>query len=190
MDPRRAAKVGAREVDLVERGEDLSGVQVARSAGDHGVHQALGVPAEPVRVVLRLHVPGDDRHAQRGFQLLYRALEQQRLPRSRGGHQVEGRHPVLRQPAAHLRQLHQKRVRQHGGAFLALAAPGRVLPDAREAQAAAHLLVDDASDPIERCADVDLGRWMKGSYRIPGPPADPGEEAGEAAGEGGEDGTN
>jgi hypothetical protein len=24
-----------------------------------------------------------------------------------------------------------------------------------------------------RCADVDLGRWLKGGYAIPGPPADP-----------------
>jgi uncharacterized protein len=28
-----------------------------------------------------------------------------------------------------------------------------------------------------RCADIDLGRWLKGSYAIPGPPA---EEAGES----------
>lgn len=28
-----------------------------------------------------------------------------------------------------------------------------------------------------RCADVDLGRWFTGAYRVPGPPADsPGEE--------------
>ena len=33
----------------------------------------------------------------------------------------------------------------------------------------------------ERCADVDLGRWLKGSYRIPGSPADPDEPAEEAA---------
>ena len=25
----------------------------------------------------------------------------------------------------------------------------------------------------KRCADVDLGRWLKGGYAIPGPPADP-----------------
>ncbi|HET7085151.1 MAG TPA: DNA gyrase inhibitor YacG [Rhizomicrobium sp.] len=25
----------------------------------------------------------------------------------------------------------------------------------------------------KRCADVDLGRWFKGGYAIPGPPADP-----------------
>jgi endogenous inhibitor of DNA gyrase (YacG/DUF329 family) len=24
-----------------------------------------------------------------------------------------------------------------------------------------------------RCADIDLGRWFKGGYAIPGPPADP-----------------
>lgn len=25
----------------------------------------------------------------------------------------------------------------------------------------------------KRCADIDLGRWFKGSYSIPGPPAGP-----------------
>ena len=25
----------------------------------------------------------------------------------------------------------------------------------------------------KRCADIDLGRWLKGGYAIPGPPADP-----------------
>jgi endogenous inhibitor of DNA gyrase (YacG/DUF329 family) len=25
----------------------------------------------------------------------------------------------------------------------------------------------------KRCADIDLGRWFKGSYAIPGAPADP-----------------
>ena len=25
----------------------------------------------------------------------------------------------------------------------------------------------------KRCADVDLGRWLKGGYAIPGAPADP-----------------
>jgi hypothetical protein len=24
-----------------------------------------------------------------------------------------------------------------------------------------------------RCADIDLGRWLKGGYAIPGAPADP-----------------
>ena len=24
-----------------------------------------------------------------------------------------------------------------------------------------------------RCADIDLGRWLKGGYAIPGPPAGP-----------------
>jgi endogenous inhibitor of DNA gyrase (YacG/DUF329 family) len=24
----------------------------------------------------------------------------------------------------------------------------------------------------KRCAEIDLGRWFKGSYAIPGPPAD------------------
>ncbi|MEO0881748.1 MAG: DNA gyrase inhibitor YacG [Pseudomonadota bacterium] len=28
-----------------------------------------------------------------------------------------------------------------------------------------------------RCADVDLSRWLKGSYAIPGRPADQAEEA-------------
>ena len=26
-----------------------------------------------------------------------------------------------------------------------------------------------------RCADVDLGHWLTGQYRVPGPPTDPGE---------------
>ena len=25
----------------------------------------------------------------------------------------------------------------------------------------------------KRCADIDLGRWLKGGYAIPGSPADP-----------------
>lgn len=25
----------------------------------------------------------------------------------------------------------------------------------------------------KRCADIDLGKWLKGSYAIPGPPASP-----------------
>ncbi len=29
-----------------------------------------------------------------------------------------------------------------------------------------------------RCADADLGRWLTGQYRVPGPPADPDDEAG------------
>lgn len=29
-----------------------------------------------------------------------------------------------------------------------------------------------------RCADVDLSRWLKGSYAIPGAPADEGDEIG------------
>ena len=34
-----------------------------------------------------------------------------------------------------------------------------------------------------RCADIDLGRWLKGAYRIPGeePPGESGEEDGERA---------
>ena len=27
-----------------------------------------------------------------------------------------------------------------------------------------------------RCADVDLGRWLTGQYRIPGPPAEQDED--------------
>jgi endogenous inhibitor of DNA gyrase (YacG/DUF329 family) len=27
-----------------------------------------------------------------------------------------------------------------------------------------------------RCAEVDLGRWLTGQYRIPGPPVEPGDE--------------
>ena len=27
-----------------------------------------------------------------------------------------------------------------------------------------------------RCADVDLGRWLTGQYRIPGPDAEPDED--------------
>ncbi len=29
-----------------------------------------------------------------------------------------------------------------------------------------------------RCADADLGRWLTGQYRVPGPPADPDDPAG------------
>ncbi len=29
-----------------------------------------------------------------------------------------------------------------------------------------------------RCADADLGRWLTGQYRVPGPPADPDDGAG------------
>lgn len=34
---------------------------------------------------------------------------------------------------------------------------------------------DDRVKPFcsKRCADIDLGRWLKGGYAIPGPPADP-----------------
>lgn len=28
-----------------------------------------------------------------------------------------------------------------------------------------------------RCADVDLGRWLGGHYRLPGPPADDDSDA-------------
>ena len=30
-----------------------------------------------------------------------------------------------------------------------------------------------------RCADVDLARWLKGTYAIPGEPADPDEVSGQ-----------
>ena len=33
----------------------------------------------------------------------------------------------------------------------------------------------------KRCADVDLGRWLRGDYAVPGDPADP---AAPAAGDG------
>ena len=38
----------------------------------------------------------------------------------------------------------------------------------------------------KRCADVDLSRWLKGSYAIPGRPADQADEA--APGEPSDDG--
>lgn len=48
-----------------------------------------------------------------------------------------------------------------------------------------------ASRPFcsKRCADLDLGRWLRGAYRIPSEePPDGGEETGrEAGGAGGED---
>ncbi len=48
-----------------------------------------------------------------------------------------------------------------------------------------------ASRPFcsKRCADLDLGRWLRGAYRIPSEePPDGGEETGrEAGGDGGED---
>ena len=39
-------------------------------------------------------------------------------------------------------------------------------------------LVDPEFKPFcsKRCADVDLSRWLKGSYAIPGRPADQAEE--------------
>lgn len=39
--------------------------------------------------------------------------------------------------------------------------------------------VDPAMRPFcsRRCADVDLARWLRGDYRLPGEPADPGTEA-------------
>lgn len=38
---------------------------------------------------------------------------------------------------------------------------------------------DPAYKPFcsKRCADVDLSRWLKGAYAIPGRPADQAEEA-------------
>jgi len=48
-----------------------------------------------------------------------------------------------------------------------------------------------ASRPFcsKRCADLDLGRWLRGAYRIPSEePPDGGEETGREAGDdGGED---
>jgi uncharacterized protein len=36
----------------------------------------------------------------------------------------------------------------------------------------------EATQPFcsRRCADVDLGRWLTGQYRIPGPDAEPDED--------------
>ncbi|MBO1361387.1 DNA gyrase inhibitor YacG [Acetobacter sacchari] len=34
----------------------------------------------------------------------------------------------------------------------------------------------------KRCADVDLGRWFSGDYRVPGPPADDDESDSSIAG--------
>lgn len=47
----------------------------------------------------------------------------------------------------------------------------------------------------KRCADVDLGRWLGGTYRIPGEPAEPEDMAaalrdGSAEGEGAEGSDN
>lgn len=28
----------------------------------------------------------------------------------------------------------------------------------------------------KRCADVDLARWLRGDYAVPGDPADPGDD--------------
>jgi endogenous inhibitor of DNA gyrase (YacG/DUF329 family) len=38
----------------------------------------------------------------------------------------------------------------------------------------------------KRCADIDLGRWLKGGYAIPGPPAGP--EVPDSEGENGSEG--
>ena len=48
--------------------------------------------------------------------------------------------------------------------------------------------VTEASKPFcsKRCADIDLGRWLKGGYAIPGPPVGP--QAPEAQGENDPDG--
>lgn len=41
-----------------------------------------------------------------------------------------------------------------------------------------------------RCADVDLGRWLGGHYRLPGPPADEGDAPPrDGPGDGPEDGS-
>ena len=63
--------------------------------------------------------------------------------------------------------------------------PGRVVPCARRGGKCPVCGQPSAANyrPFcsERCADVDLGRWLKGSYRIPGPPApeDQPEDAGD-----------
>lgn len=38
----------------------------------------------------------------------------------------------------------------------------------------------------KRCADIDLGRWLKGAYVIPGPPLD--DVASDEEGRGGKNG--
>jgi hypothetical protein len=44
-------------------------------------------------------------------------------------------------------------------------------------------LTDAAYAPFcsKRCADVDLSRWLKGGYAIPGKPAEEEDETGPAA---------
>jgi hypothetical protein len=41
-----------------------------------------------------------------------------------------------------------------------------------------HKTTDPAYRPFcsRRCADIDLGRWLTGSYAIPGPPDEAEEE--------------
>lgn len=38
-----------------------------------------------------------------------------------------------------------------------------------------HEVADPETAPFcsARCRDIDLGRWLKGSYRLPGPPTTP-----------------
>lgn len=38
-----------------------------------------------------------------------------------------------------------------------------------------HEVADPKTAPFcsARCRDIDLGRWLKGSYRLPGPPTTP-----------------
>ena len=38
-----------------------------------------------------------------------------------------------------------------------------------------HEVADPKTAPFcgARCRDIDLGRWLNGSYRMPGPPATP-----------------
>jgi len=41
----------------------------------------------------------------------------------------------------------------------------------------------------KRCADIDLGRWLDGRYRVPGPPASPEDIESEAQEEEGDEAT-
>ena len=49
---------------------------------------------------------------------------------------------------------------------------------ARCPQCGKPVVKDYAPFCSRRCADVDLARWFRGDYRIPGPPEVPDDEAG------------
>ncbi|GEP00678.1 DNA gyrase inhibitor YacG [Methylobacterium haplocladii] len=57
----------------------------------------------------------------------------------------------------------------------------RVTPERRKASAPCPICRKPAQEAFapfcsQRCADVDLGRWLGERYVIPGPEAEPGEE--------------